>query len=958
MKTLNAKGLLSLVLALVMLLSLGLTGCTPTTNTTGGASTTGPNTDDETTAPDVDPTEPSAPEGTELYTFTVKSVGAKPVANVAVTVTGKNGTEVASGTTDENGKFSTYLVPDVYTATAENTTVTTTEDSRDFEIAVVGVITEYYPNQPAKYNIGDVFYDFAFLNADGEEVKLSELLQSKKLVIINFWATWCSPCKNEFPAIQKAYEMFGDDVEIVAFSTYDDASKCDEFRETNGYTFTMAPDVGLYSRFSSVHGGASIPCTIFVDRYGMIAYGMTGGSSNVNDWIDIMEKFTSDNYSPDMDFDNDDNKDDEKEQIKPDVEMPDSADIENVINGTNSNGNKFNGKYYTSEDEYVWPWILTENGTAIEPSNYGIDSTTAMINMDLTFEKNQVFAFDFEYSIDYDKYGTQIYDFLAVYVDGHAIQTLYTKQNGKTTCYAYVPAEAGEHTVTIVYYKDDSTWELMEAGNEYVHVNNLRLVSVEDMVANGGSVNVWTPAADTPAAKDAATEYENYVDVVLAEDGYYHVGTADGPLLLTKLYGSSQWSSSSLYALGYNGYLKIDGVNYYNKLAGSEEEGTTKTYLWLEQNSDLGYTPVDADLADLLDLFAENIGDGKNHEKEWLEFCCYFVHYGEGEGITKVTDVRQGIDFVSAFDAVEGKNHVYVNRTLVPRGVYFKFVPEKSGVYKFYSLAEGVETSGSVSEVDTVGWLFNADGDLIDESPEGVGGHFTVLENLVAGETYYIAVAFDDTETLGQFDFMIEFVNDEPTPDMDVMTDCTGGYTTDLETGEMYIYRMYGVEVALGTDGYYHQVLGYEKDGTPILDISEHGYIYIDFLNTSELLSFIPYVGEYCTLKSYITKGYYQEDANGQPVCDENGKAILYKDAFDFTKRTDSAGNSLEELGNHQAAMEAYLELALSGNETDFDYGYVKADEALVEIINVLLRLYGEGCEDEWLLAASFARHP
>lgn len=948
MKKLTAKRLLSLVLATVMLLSLGLTGCTPADNTNNSTTTTTP------------PEGTTVPEGMVQYTFNAKGKGATPLSGVTVTVTDGQGIEAASGVTDAKGEYSVWLYPARYTAKITGgleegnaVAATTTEAGGSYDLIVNSVITEYYPSQPAAYKEGDVFYDFSFLNAAGEEVKLSELLETKKLVIVNFWATWCNPCKSEFPAIQKAYEQYGDDVEIVAFSTSDTATKCDTFREENGYTFTMTPDIGLYNRFDGIHGGASIPCTIFIDRYGMIAYSMVGGSSKVSDWTDIMEKFTSDEYSPDMNFDNDDNGDDIVEQEKPNVEMPDSSKIEAAINGTNSDGTKFNGTYTASDDEYVWPWVVTEDGKAIEPSNYEKDSTNAMINMELDFKGNQIFAFDYEYSIDYDSYGTQIYDFLAVYVDGHVMQTMYTKQDGKTTCYAYIPAEAGTHSVTIVYSKDSSTWALMETGKEYVYVSNLRMVSVEDMKSAGGSLNVWTPAADTPADENAATEYKNYVDVVLADDGYYHVGTVDGPLLLTKLYGSSQWSSSSLYALGYYGYLKIDGVDYYAELAGREEDGTTKTYLWLEQNSDLGYTPVDAYLAELLDLFAENVGEGKNHDKEWLEFCCYFVHYGEGEGITKVTDVRKGIDFVSAFEAKEGKNYVNVNRTLVPMGVYYKFVPDKTGVYAFYALKDGATTSSSGGQIDTVAWLFDSSCEKIDESPDGKGGYFRVLEEMVAGETYYIAATFDNTEDLGGFYYQIEYLG-EPTLDMDEMTECSAGYTTDLETGEFLIWRQYDIHAALGEDGYYHQVL---KDGT--LDMSEHGYIYIDFLGTPELIGFIPYIGDLCTLEKYITQGYYQEQPNGYPVCDENGKAILFPNAFDFTQRTDAAGNSLAKLGNHQAEMEAYLKLATEGKEkTDFDYGYVKADENLVHIINDLIELYGEGCEDEWLMAASFAKHP
>lgn len=899
----------------------------------------------ETPTVEVDPTK--AVE----YTITVKTQGGMAVSGVTVSLTDESGTLFTTGTTDKNGSFSTKLEPAAYIVTLSDlkpgytaTQTQTAATGGETTVTVTtGVITTEDPR--TAYSVGDVMYDFTFLK-DGQEVKLSELLETKKLVVINFWATWCSPCKSEFPAIEEAYTEYSDSVEIVAFSTSDSASACDEFKTNNGYTFTMTPDMGLYSRFASVHGGASIPCTIFVDRYGVIVYGMVGGNASAAAWKAEFEKLVSDDYVQGNVGDDSDETQTETEREKPDVSMPAAEDIAAVANGEG-----FNATYTADDGEYIWPWVLTEDKTAIQPSNYGKHDSTAMLHAEMTLEKGQIFAFDFEYSIEYDTYGTQIYDMFAVYVDGHIMQKHVVPQDGWATCYVYTPLESGTYTITLAYVKDSGdSYAYMTPGQEYVHVKNLRLTTEADLTAAGGSMNVYRPAA-WGESDSAATSYKNYASdrvVFNKQDGYYHIDDENGPLLLAKLCGSTQWSATSLQDLAYAGYLKIDGIDY----SAAINEGLSRSYCWLESYSTLGYSIVDQKLASLLDLFASEVGDGPNHDWEWLEFCCWFDHYGVGEGVTKVTDIRQGLDMASALPSTLGKNHVDINQVVVPRGFYFAFVPEKTGVYTFYSIDEGATVSDAAGTIDTIAWLLDATDTVIDWGDNERDSHFQIWHTLEAGKTYYITVGFDPVDNLGSFDFMIEYVGDK----LDVLTVCTGAWTTNDDASEIIIWRNYDFEAALGTDGYYHQVLGYEADGTPILDYSETGYVYVDFLGKNknvepEGAAYIPWIGDWATLQKCIEQGYYTDDGE------------LHPDAFDFTQRVDGSGESLADLGNHQAEMEAYLAEALAGDPESETYGFVKADEKLAHILSDLMKLYGmrnydgNPVADEWLMFCCFMRH-
>ncbi len=954
-----SKRVIPMLLVLTLLFSTLLSACsgsgkatTGNNGTTAGKNTetTGKNTETTgnntatsgTTAPDDDKSE----NGQKHYTFIVKGQGGLPLSNVAFTVTDAQGAVVFGAVTDENGSYSAWLDAAQYTVTVDGLkagytaeSIQTTAEGGAFEIvAKTAVITSAYPQQPNSYAVGDVMYDFAFLK-DGEEVRLSELLQTKKLVIINFWATWCSPCKSEFPAMQAAYEQYGDEVEIVAFSTYDDAAACAEFKENNGYTFNMIPDIGLYSRFTT---GTSIPLTVFVDRYGVVNNRIVGANASSDEWLAEMYFYTSDEYVQGVEVNTDTGDDQTPEQEKPDVEMPASADIEAAVGGKN-----FSGSFTASEDEYVWPWVLGQDkqgNPCIEPSNYEKPSTNAIINTKVELKAGEMFAFDYEYSIEYDIYGYVYYDLFAVYVDGHIVQSLFHKQDGKVTCYAYAPLETGTYEISLAYVKDSGadTWGFMEPGEEYIHVNNLRVISVDDVAAEKGSTDVWRPAAQ--GERDADTKmYQGYVDVVLNEtDGYYHVGTADGPLLLAKLTGATKWSDSSLEVLGYNGYLIVDGVDLYADFFSAT---TYFSYVWKEVEADIHYCPVDETLADLLQLVAANVSDGTNHDKEWLEFCSYFDHYGIGEGIRSAKDLRNATDFESAHDAVLGKNHFFVNHAYVPRGTYYKFVAPETGVYHIYPLADTAVTSDGY--FSTILWLYDENGNLLKESSEedGDGNNFDMYKTLEAGKTYYFAPAMDPVDTLGSFDFMIEFTDLES---WDVMQPCAQQYTT-TEDGSRIIVDKF-VDAVLCEDGYYRRLFA---DGS--VDMSEHGYIYVDFLHSSDFMSLVPYKDDFCTLYNYIIKGYAYLNDDREIVFGEN--------AFDFANRIDLQGTDYVNMGNYQEQMEAFLEMALALDPSDFEYGYVKATPELIEILECLIRLYGMTnsddtlVEDQWLQFCYYADH-
>jgi len=118
--------------------------------------------------------------------------------------------------------------------------------------------------------------DFTLDLLDGGQVTLSDL--RGKAVLINFWATWCPPCRAEMPAIEAVYRSHKDlGLEVLAVNTtnQDDQAAAAAFVEELELTFPVPLDrTGAVSASYNLRG---LPSTYFIDRHGVIRSVVVGG---------------------------------------------------------------------------------------------------------------------------------------------------------------------------------------------------------------------------------------------------------------------------------------------------------------------------------------------------------------------------------------------------------------------------------------------------------------------------------------------------------------------------------------------------------------------------------------------------------------------------------------------------------------------------------------------------------
>ena len=126
---------------------------------------------------------------------------------------------------------------------------------------------------PMTLGEGDVAPNFKVGLVNGGTFRMSDY--DDKVVLLNFWATWCSPCVREMPAFERLKADGIEGLEILCINCREDKFTVESFIESEGYTFNIGYD--QYGRVESYYPSSGIPYTLVVD-HGVIAKTYVGAA--------------------------------------------------------------------------------------------------------------------------------------------------------------------------------------------------------------------------------------------------------------------------------------------------------------------------------------------------------------------------------------------------------------------------------------------------------------------------------------------------------------------------------------------------------------------------------------------------------------------------------------------------------------------------------------------------------
>jgi peroxiredoxin len=136
--------------------------------------------------------------------------------------------------------------------------------------------------------IGSPAPEIVLKDLQGRDVKLSDL--RGKVVLVNFWATWCKPCKEEMPAMQASYDRLRDKGFVVlAVNELEDTARVAEHIRTHGHTFEVVMDHN--NQVANMYGVVGLPASFLIDPQGIVRERIAGSLLTESHIEEMVKKY-------------------------------------------------------------------------------------------------------------------------------------------------------------------------------------------------------------------------------------------------------------------------------------------------------------------------------------------------------------------------------------------------------------------------------------------------------------------------------------------------------------------------------------------------------------------------------------------------------------------------------------------------------------------------------------------
>lgn len=299
-----------------------------------------------------------------------------------------------------------------------------------------------------QYKKGDTIQDFSFTTYNGQQYSIYEVLKEKDAILLNIWASWCNPCRREFPFMQEAYEEYRDQVEIIALSceSTDTPDKLESFAQENGLTFLIgqAPEALL-----EAVGVSSIPVSLMIDRYGTICFMEAGAQPDTDSFRRLFDAFVGEDYQESLLLASIPSE-------KPDVAASSPEELYTALGCAASN----------PSSKYSWPMVTTEKDgrQVLMSTNAGKASSRAEVVAEVEAEAGDAIVITFKTSTE------PLYDLLTIALNGKTVKHFGGEHDWMT--YAIPVEAAGTQAVKVSYVKD----RISDAGNDTVWLDSIVVV--------------------------------------------------------------------------------------------------------------------------------------------------------------------------------------------------------------------------------------------------------------------------------------------------------------------------------------------------------------------------------------------------------------------------------------------------------------------------------------------------